>query len=102
MGRGNRVARKQLQPKIQGTSDKIVRKLTEIKDEDWKEQLHPRTKEISKHFRMAFREFINYRFQFSIEANLMNHEYYHEYYHLSEFEGSEPLNIVYAILSLIN
>jgi hypothetical protein len=44
MGRDNRVARKQLQMKIEGTSDKIIKKPTEIKGEDLKEQLHSRTK----------------------------------------------------------
>jgi hypothetical protein len=38
MGRDSRVARKQLQPKVEGTSDKIIRKLIEIKDKDLKEQ----------------------------------------------------------------
>jgi hypothetical protein len=46
MGRDNRVARKQLQPKTEGTSDKFIRKLLKIKDEDLKEQLHSRTKKI--------------------------------------------------------
>jgi hypothetical protein len=46
-GRDNRVARKQMQPKIEGTSDKIIRKLIEIKDNYRKEQLHPRTKKYS-------------------------------------------------------
>jgi hypothetical protein len=40
----NRVARRQLQLKIEGTSDKFIRKLIEIKDNYWKEQLHSRTK----------------------------------------------------------
>jgi hypothetical protein len=44
MGRDNRVARKQLQPKRLRTSDKIIRKHIEIKDQDLKKQLHSRTK----------------------------------------------------------
>jgi hypothetical protein len=44
MGRDNQVARNQLQLKIEGTSDKIIRKLIEIKDKDLKEQLHSRMK----------------------------------------------------------
>jgi hypothetical protein len=46
MGSDNRVARKQLQLKIQGTSDKCIRKHIEIKNQDRKEQLHSRTKKI--------------------------------------------------------
>jgi hypothetical protein len=56
MGRDNRVSRKQLQPKIERTFDKIIRKPIEIKDQDRKEELHSRTKKISKHFNMAFRK----------------------------------------------
>jgi hypothetical protein len=44
MGRDNQVAIKQLQPKSQRTSDKIIRKPIEIKDQDLKKQLHSRTK----------------------------------------------------------
>jgi hypothetical protein len=44
MGRNNRVVRKQLQLKSQRTSDKIIRKLIEIKDQDLKKQLHFRMK----------------------------------------------------------
>jgi hypothetical protein len=44
MGRDNRVARKQLQAKSQRISDKIFRKFIEIKDNYWKELLHPKKK----------------------------------------------------------
>jgi hypothetical protein len=44
MRRDHRLARKQIQPKSQRTSDKIIRKLIEINDNCRKEQLHPRTK----------------------------------------------------------
>jgi hypothetical protein len=47
MGRDDRLARKQIQPKSQRTSDKINRKLIEIKDNYRKEQLHPRAKKHS-------------------------------------------------------
>jgi hypothetical protein len=47
MGSDNRLARKQIQRKSQRTSDKIIRKLIEIKDNYRKEQLHPRTKKHS-------------------------------------------------------
>jgi hypothetical protein len=47
MGRDNRVARKQQQLKSQRTSDNIIRKLIEIKDNYRKEQLHPRMKKHS-------------------------------------------------------
>jgi hypothetical protein len=46
MGRDKRLARKQLQLKIQGISDKISRKPIEMKDQDLKEQLHSRTKKL--------------------------------------------------------
>jgi hypothetical protein len=45
-GRDNRVVRKQLQPKIEGTSDKFIRKPIEIKDQELKEQLHSKAKKI--------------------------------------------------------
>jgi hypothetical protein len=44
MGKEKRIARKQLQLKIQGTSDRIIRKLIEIKDQGLKGQLHSRKK----------------------------------------------------------
>jgi hypothetical protein len=44
LGRDNRVARKQLQPKSQRTTDKFVREPIEIKDNYRKEQLHSRSK----------------------------------------------------------
>jgi hypothetical protein len=47
MGRDTRVARQQLQPKIQRISDKFIRKLREVRDNYRKEQLHPRTKKHS-------------------------------------------------------
>jgi hypothetical protein len=47
MGRDNRVARKQIQPKRQRTTEKIIKKLIEIKDNYRKEQLHPRMKKHS-------------------------------------------------------
>jgi hypothetical protein len=46
-GREKRVARKQIQPKSQRTSDKIIRKLIEIKGNYRKKQLHPREKKHS-------------------------------------------------------
>jgi hypothetical protein len=44
MGRDNRVARKQLQLKIRGTSDKIIRKHIEMMGQNLKEQFHSRMK----------------------------------------------------------
>jgi hypothetical protein len=44
MGRDNRVAKKQLQPKSQRTTDKIIKEPIEIKDNYRKEQLPSRSK----------------------------------------------------------